>query len=200
MSRSIALLLSYLLHPAIYPILGTLLVLRVTPYHIPFKMFLICLVTVFVGTYVIPILASVILYRLKIIASLDMKVSGDRRVPYLIGALCYYLVAEVLQQLRIPVEAYHFLLASTIVIVLHLLVLRRHKPSAHLAGIGGFTGLVMCLSLKYSINFLPLIATAFILTGFIASARLMLGAHSRAELISGYFSGLVIIFAMCYFL
>lgn len=166
----------------------------------PFRLFIICLAAVFIGTYAIPILISLLLYRLKLIPSLEMSNAADRRLPYLVGALCYYLVAEMLEALQIPVEAYYFLLGSTAVILLHTVLLQYQKPSAHLAGIGGFTGLVLCLSMKYSINFLPLIAGCFILAGFVASARLKLRAHNNGELAFGYFSGLLIVFATCYFL
>lgn len=199
MNRTFAQVISYLLHPAVYPLLGVLAVIRFSPYHVEINVLFLTLIMVFVGTYIIPVAISFLLYRMNLISSLEMKTARDRRVPYLIGALCYYLVAMLVERIQLPREAYLYLLASTLIIVIHLICLLIFKPSAHLAGIGGLTGLLLALSLKFSINLLAILAVCFLLAGFVASARLYLKAHNYRELVFGYFSGLVIAGVMVYF-
>ncbi len=199
MNRTFAQVLSYLLHPAVYPLLGVLAVIRFSPYFVDVETLFLTLALVFTGTYIIPVLLSFLLYKLNFIASIEMKTARDRRVPYLIGALCYYIVASLVEQIQIPREAYLYLLASTLVIVIHLVALLFFKPSAHLAGIGGFTGLLMALSLKYGINLLPFLGVCFLLSGLLASARLFLKAHTGREILLGYLSGLLLVGVMVYF-
>ncbi len=157
------------------------------------------LLLVFIGTYIIPVLVTLLMYRLKMISSIEMKQARDRRFPYLVGALSYYFVSEVIKGLNIPRETHLFLLASTAVILLHLLLLRRFKPSAHMAGIGGFLGLLFALALHYRLNLIPLLALAIILAGLLASARLFLKAHNNFEVVFGFFSGLGLVFLILYF-
>ncbi len=151
------------------------------------------LALVFIGTYIIPMAITYWLFRLGLVASLEMEDARDRRIPYLIGAICYYMVASTVKNLQIPIETYLFLIGSTLVIVIHLFCLAFFKPSAHMGGIGGFTGLVFYLSIHYQLNLLPLIAICLLVSGFLASARLYLNAHTYGEIIFGYLSGLLVI-------
>lgn len=199
MNNRLATILSYVLHPAIYPLLGVLAAIQFVPFSVSSNTLVLTLGLVFVGTYVLPVCISYLLFKMGIILSLEMKRAKDRRIPYLIGALCYYLVAMLVEQIQLPTEVYFYLLAATLVIVIHLLGLLFFKPSAHLAGIGGLTGLLLALSIKYSINLLPFLAMAFFLAGLLASARLQLKAHTIKEVISGYFSGVILVAVMVYF-
>jgi len=192
-NRGLAQTLSYILHPAVYPVLGVILVLQVSPYFIPFQAVLWAILLVFTGTYLIPVLITLFMLRLKVISTLELRNASERRFPYLVGALSYYFVSEILAQLRLPSEIRLFLLASAGVILLHLVLLRFFKPSAHMAGIGGFLALVATLALEYRINLIILISVIILLAGFLGSARLFLKAHNNFELIFGFASGLVIV-------
>lgn len=198
MYKKSAQLLSYLLHPAVYPLLGTLVLLYFGPFYLSVKITLLALLLVFVGTYILPVTLSYLLYRLNVIHSLEMKTANERRVPYLVGTLCYYLVSILILQTELPSDVHLYILASTVVIGVHLVCLRFMKPSAHMAGIGGFTGLLLALSFEYHVNFIPILSLCFLLAGLVASARLYLKAHNPSELIFGYFSGLFIVGLMIY--
>lgn len=128
-----------------------------------------------------------------------MQNAKDRKIPYLVGAFCYYMIASILEKLQLPREAYYFLLASTIVIIVHLVLLSFMKPSAHMGGIAGFTALLLALSLKYQTNLIPIIAFSVLLSGFLASARLYLKAHTNTEIIVGFTSSLILVFLLVYF-
>ena len=198
MNRVTAQTLSYLLHPAVYPVLGVLVSLRLLPFHITAEIMLWTLSLVFIGTYILPLAITYWLYRIGYVPSLELGNAGDRRIPYLVGAVCYYLVASLIKSLALPIETYLFIIGSTLVIVIHLLCLRFFKPSAHMAGIGGFTGLIFYISVQYQLNLLPLIGFCMLLTGFLASARLYLKAHNAFELLFGYLSGFLVLFSILY--
>lgn len=200
MSTQLAKVLSYLFHPVIYPLIGLLIILNSVPYYIPSQVTLLALLFVFTGTYIIPVLVSFLMLKMKIVGSLEMKEAKDRRWPYLIGAISFYFTASALKKIGLANESYLFIQASAIVILLHFSLLKFWKPSAHLGAIGGFTGLLMALSLKYQIGFIVFIALAILVAGFLATARLSLKAHSPGELVFGYFSGLFIVAFLVYFL
>lgn len=158
------------------------------------------MVMVFCGTYLIPVLISLLFYRFKVISSLMMEKAEDRKWPYAVGALCFYFTASLVNSAGLAKEAYHFLLGSASTILLHLPLLKYLKPSAHMAGFGGFLGLLLSVSAKYALNLLPFIAGFLVLGGLIASARLALKAHTEKELLLGFLSGLILIFCSVYLL
>lgn len=199
MSKFLAKFFSYLLHPALFPILGVFTVLKLPPFIQSSKVIMLTVALVFCGTYLIPVVVSLLLYRLKVVSSLLMVEARDRRLPYAFSALSFYATALVLRNIEILHEAYLFLLASALVIIIHLFMLNFTKPSAHLAGIGGFLGLLMAISAKYGINLLPIIGMAFFLSGILAASRFYLKAHTWAEIIFGFASGWIIIFLILYF-
>lgn len=118
---------------------------------------------------------------------------SERRLPYLVGAGCYYLTSLFLKNLPLPEEAFLFLMASALVILVHLISFVYLKSSAHLGGIAGFTALLVCLSLKLQIPLIVYLAPCFLVAGFVASARLQLGAHTAREILFGYVSGFVLV-------
>lgn len=198
MNKQLANAISILFHPAIYPLIGLFFVFKYLPYHYSRDVVVLSMIMVFCGTYLIPVLISLILYRFKVISSLMMDKAEDRTWPYAVGAICFFLSASLVKNAGLAPEAYRFLLGSAITILLHLPLLRYLKPSAHLAGFGGFLGLLLAVSAKYAINMLPFIALFLVIGGLIASARLALKAHNGRELIIGFLSGLVIIFGSVY--
>ncbi len=200
MNSKLAKAISILFHPAIYPLVGLFFVLKYLPYHYDRKVVVLSMIMVFCGTYLIPVVVSVLLYRFKVIGSLMMEKAEDRKWPYAVGALCFYFTASLVNSAGLAKEAYLFLLGSASTILLHLPLLRYLKPSAHMAGFGGFLGLLLAVSAKYALNLLPFIAAFLVLGGLIASARLALKAHTGKELLLGFLSGLVLIFCSVYFL
>lgn len=199
MNRVLAQALSYLLHPALFPLLGTFVVLKLSPYHYPTRIILLVETLVFCGTYVIPVAISLLLFRLKVLESLLMKQARERRLPYVFAAVSFYLTALLVKNIDLLELPYLFLLGSAAVIVVHLFMLPFLKPSAHLAGIGGFLGTLMALSLRYQLNLLVLIALSVFLCGLLAAARLKLKAHNNTELWLGFATGFLILFALIAF-
>ncbi len=193
MNRSIAQALSYILHPAVFPVLGLIVIAQALPFYISSEALFFSLGIVFTGTYIIPLAVSFVLLQLGILQDIEMKTVNDRRLPYLIGACCFYFTALIMKSLFNIAEIHLFLSASAIVVLIHLMTFRFFKPSAHLAGIGGFTGLLLALSYKYQLGLIPFIALSFFLAGLLGTARLALAAHNLKEVLFGYLSGIIIV-------
>jgi len=71
-----------------------------------------------------------------------------------------------------------------------LLLYLNFKTSLHLVGISGFTTFMVLLSLNYNLNLIYLIASLLFLNGLLATARLILKAHSPIELLIGFILGI----------
>lgn len=193
MPRTLAQALSYFLHPALFPILGVLFILKMAPFTYDSHVVIITILMVFIGTYLIPLLISFLLLRMGLIHTMHMHHASERKIPYLVTALSFMLTASSILELGLLPQVHLFLWGSALVIVVHLVMLFYSKPSAHLAGIGGFTGLVVALSLQYQLNLLPLLMLSIFLSGMLASARYALGAHTLAELGVGFLTGAVLV-------
>lgn len=196
MGKKFALTLSYLLHPAVFPLLGTLVVVELLPLYVPRNMVFLAMGIVLFGTYFMPLLLTLALYKMGIISSIHMKERQDRKLPYLLTAICICLTAFVLEPTDVPIEVFVFLLASATVILLHLILLYFFKPSAHMGGIAGFLALVMSLALRYQVNFMLFILLAIAFAGLLGTARLTLKAHTPAEILIGFTTGWLVVFGV----
>lgn len=192
MPQKLAQALSYLLHPAIFPILGVLFILKMAPFAYGSQVVIITILMVFIGTYLIPLLLTFLLLRLRLIHTLHMHNAAERKIPYLITALSFMLTASSIFKLQLLPQVHLFLWGSALVVVVHLILLFFLKPSAHLGGIGGFTGLVIALSLQYQLNLLPLLMLSVFCAGLLGSARYTLQAHTLQEIGIGFVSGAVL--------
>lgn len=193
MPQKLAQVLSYLLHPALFPILGVLFILKTAPFTYSPKVVIITILMVFIGTYLIPLLLTFLLLRLRLIHNLHLRQAHERKIPYLITALSFMLTASSIFKLQLLPQVHLFLWGSAMVIMVHLTLLFFTKPSAHLAGIGGFTGLVIALSLHYQLNLLPLLMLCIFCAGLLGSARYAMQAHTLQELWIGFVSGALLV-------
>jgi hypothetical protein len=63
------------------------------------------------------------------------------------------------------------------------------KISLHSAGIGGITGLIIILSVAYSIDMTFFLSAAILISGLIITIRLVLNTHTVLQLVAGYVLG-----------
>lgn len=154
------------------------------------------LVLIFVGTFAVPSLLIFYLFRSGYVRSLYLNDLADRRLPYFLTALIYtfmtYLFAFRMQQVSTVAPEIAIMLGSIAVSILLVgLISLYWQISAHSVGIGGVLGSIGGLMLKFSLTdlFFPLLLLV-LLTGFVASARLKLNAHTPAEIGAGLALGL----------
>ncbi|KAB2808685.1 hypothetical protein [Phaeocystidibacter luteus] len=189
MSNRLAQFLSYLLHPAIIPTLGSLLVLTTIPEHVTEQQIWYISAFVLLSTYFMPAIVSVVMRRLGIISSLHMKDPKDRKYPFLVSIAFFLITANRLSGEEVPEEIIRLLLASAGTILLFYALLRVTKLSVHLAGIGGLTAVAIYLSHNYQVMMLEVIALLILLSGLLGTARLTLRAHTPMQVWVGYACG-----------
>ena len=201
LTKSLAYFLSVILHPLLMPTLLFGLLLFQVPAVLGMDAFsnslrFSLLVLIFVGTFMVPSLLIYYLFRSGYVHSLQLNTLADRRLPYFLTALVYMLLAYLFRYRMEGVSTFApeigILIGSIAVSILLVGVISLSwQISAHSVGIGGVVGIIASLLLKFSLTdlFIPLVFLV-LLTGFVASARLKLNAHTPAQIGAGLALGL----------
>ncbi len=200
MGKGIANILSYLFHPLAMPSLGVLFFLEAIPLNVPSALFYAIVAIVFIGTYLLPGLSTVLMKQMGVIQSIKMQTIDQRRWPFLVTGVYYLFVARMIVQFdtMITNQLFIFLMATAVSIVLVLFLLPITKLSIHMVGLGGVLGLVLGTAVDYELNLLPVLSTVFVVSGLVGTARLTLNAHKPSEIYIGYLIGFAIVFGAMY--
>ncbi|MFT6322808.1 MAG: hypothetical protein ACJAWO_000353 [Halieaceae bacterium] len=83
---------------------------------------------------------------------------------------------------------------SVIGVAVTLIITLFWKISAHMMGIAGFTGVVLALSYLTIPTSSTIIASLFVLSGLIGTARIKQDAHSLSQVLTGWLLGLSVSF------
>lgn len=193
--------ISIILHPILLPTLATLIFFIVSPNYYPLKQIYTVVGFVFLGSYVFPILLLILLKNFKFISNFDIPDLKEREIPIICLLIISLFIGKVLYNLpQLKILSVLFLGCFMALVIVYLFLKLNFKTSLHLAGISGFTGFVMLLSLYYGLNLIYLIALLFFLNGLLATARLILKAHTPKEIIIGFITGFGSISLTAYFL
>lgn len=203
MLRKIAWLISILFHPMFMCLVGVFIIFN-TPTYLNFGTILEhkkeYYVFIFVHTIIFPsiILFGISLFREPSFKRIMLSSISHRRMPYLISLLFYLLTIAIIYYKNAYVTyIFAFLIGCTICIAAaFLLSLARIKISAHMIGLGGIMGLLIGLSGVFSINLIPQIASWLLISGLVASSRLILGEHTPAQIYLGFLLGFFVQFGL----
>jgi hypothetical protein len=208
MIKKTAGLISLIFHPLLLPTFAVALMFFLPSYlalyPIEYKKAII--LVVFLSTFISPLLILLLLLNLRVISDLSLTDRKERILPlgisFLIYIASYFLSIKL--PLSIPDNISNFILLSAFVILCVFLLNFKFKVSAHLAGLGGFLGFFHVFVLKepvheilfrlfdFQFTSLHFLSIIILLTGFTASSRLLLKAHSISEISVGFLTGLCI--------
>jgi hypothetical protein len=189
MSTRLASALSYFSHPALIPLLGFAVLLHIQPFPLPFLSVIYSMVFLFVGTFLLPALFSVLLLYMGVIDSVQMEDAESRRWPFLISIVFFLITGFYLQMFPIPLVISRFIVGGALGILFLFILLPFTKASAHLSGIGGFSAFLLYLGSQYDVDLIAILIPTALATGLVATARLILKAHTPIELALGYSTG-----------
>jgi len=184
--------ISYIFHPLIMPLLGVIFYFSKTPRFIPDPIIKAKVFSITILTIILPILLYFLLKTIKRVESLELKTNKERIIPLILNVLIMVLIlSRVLPYDEIP-ELYYFylgILFSTLACL--FLAFFKFKASIHMIGSAGFFMFAIALSIHFKININGTIALMCVIIGAIATSRLHLKAHNNAELLIGFFVGLL---------
>jgi hypothetical protein len=152
-----------------------------------------------VTTIFFPLIIIYLMKRQGLIQSFQMETSRERRYPYLITAIFYFLTYNMFRQLQLPDMYTLYMMGATFLLIVVVIFNIWWKISTHMVGIGGVFGLVTGLALNLSLDLMFLIMIVMILAGIIGFARLKLNSHKPSEIYTGFLAGAVIMMGIFYF-
>lgn len=134
-------------------------------------------------------------YLLRTFGKVDTIMLSDtsqRKIPLLLQiALTYILIEKSVTIERFP-ELYFFFFGGIVsTIIAFVLVYAKIKASIHMIAISALTFFVIGLSIHSQENNLYSVVLLFFITGFVASSRLAMKAHTIKELAIGYLVGTI---------
>ncbi len=148
------------------------------------------IITVFTFTFLLPILNIYLMFKLKRIHSITLSNRNERTFPYIMTAIFYYGLFYLFYDLRIWQTIKIFIFCAGTAILLTALVNMRYKISAHMVGLGGLLGMIISLNILLRYDMLQFLLIGILISGIVASARLILDEHKPSQIYTGFFLGL----------
>lgn len=190
--RLICQIITYLFHPLLIPIYGTLFYFQVTPKYSPLSLQSGNILPIFILTVIIPIVSILILKNLGLIKSQLMLRSEERIYPLLVTVLLLLMVLLRVIPNHYTIELYYYFLGLVIAGTSCLMIaLVGRIVSLHMAGMGSLLAFMILLSIHFEKNIVVAISLCTLCTGLVAMARLYLRAHGRASILAGLLIGLL---------
>ncbi|MCB9174279.1 MAG: PAP2 family protein [Flavobacteriales bacterium] len=191
--KTIAKIFSYIFHPLIIPTLGMMIIFNTNSYvnfAIPFELKKAVTILVGLSTFIIPSLMTLLLLNRGYIKSVEMETTKERILPYGFTIVFYFFTIYMMLKAPIPPIIFNFMIGALVSVILAFIINLRWKISAHMTGMGGLTGALIAISFLLSVNLIPFIALAILISGLVASSRLILNAHDPLQLVAGFFLGI----------
>lgn len=199
METRLAKFISCIFHPVFMPVYGLLLLFNMKSFfslELILKARLLILAFVFVTTVLFPLLIVALMKRQGFIESYQMKTREERRFPYLITAVFYFVTYQMLRQMQLP-EIYSFyFMGATLLLAMVVIINIWWKISIHMVGVGGICGMLCGLTLALSFNMIFLISLIFLISGIVGYARLKLETHKSSEVYCGFLAGFSIMLGL----
>lgn len=195
MEDKIANIISVILFPLFLPSYAILIFFyynSFSTYLIPLNAKFMVFTINFITTCIFPMLFIFIMKRKGMIKSIQLETREERVFPLIITIIFFFVAYYMLRHIEV-LELFHFfLIGSTLLVIIALLINFLTKISIHMIGVGGITGTLIGLSLRMNADLVVLINISLILSGLTGYARLKLKAHNQSQIYSGFLCGLLI--------
>lgn len=183
---------SYIFHPLLMPIMGTILYYTVTPRYIDTQLVRAELFAITIITILIPIVIFFLLKNLRTVETIYLKEVKERKFPLMIQCILLLLIIKMVFDPYEDPELYYFFVGilfsafSALVMVFFKL-----KVSLHQMGVAGILLFLVGLSAHFKINLLITISFFLFVNGWVASSRLNNDSHTYPELGVGFLLGAI---------
>jgi hypothetical protein len=151
------------------------------------RMFMVMFLMIF-----FPAFSLFLAWRLKLIKSLSLENRPDRLVGFMLTMFFYFWASYVFRNLSdTPPVAAHFLLGSFLAVCGAWMCTIFYKISLHAVAMGGVIAFFILFGLQDPYLSGIYLTIPILIAGIVCSSRLILGAHNRFELVTGFFVGIV---------
>lgn len=189
-------IISGIAHPMLMPLFSVFVIfhsgtyLDFTPYQLVRAIYLI----VAISTILLPLSILPLLKAQRLISDYGLEKRSERVIP-LIFSMAFYLLGYYML-LKFPMTRIvaNLQLAAIVSIFIVMLISLKWKISLHMAGIGGFLGMILAFSINYSSSLRMVFMGAVLLAGLLAYSRLKLNLHIPSQVYAGFGIGFCIVF------
>ncbi len=199
MNETLAKLFSWIFHPIFIPMYSILIILYSFPFHyqfVPYKIWNITIIVLFLMTMAFPALIILIMKKLNMVGDIDISDQKQRIFPYLIF-IFFYLVTFLTFKPKV-VSSIVFLedplfstiiLGATISLMVAFFFNNFLKVSAHTMGVANLF-VFCCMLARYTQkNLFLLIFITLVMVALVGSSRIFLRAHTTREVYYGFLCG-----------
>ena len=191
--RFLAKVVSYILHPLFIPTYIFLLLMLLVPYEFaditPWQLKL-RLFSVFWLTAFFPAFAVFLLWRLKFSESIFLRTQKERIIPYIITMFFYWWMHYLSRNFADQPAVLKFFYTGIFMATSAGLILNNYyKISLHGIGMGGASMAIILFAFFYHQPMGIVIAGVLMLTGIVATSRLLISDHSQKEVYMGLLVG-----------
>ncbi len=195
METKLAKAISYIFHPLIIPTYALIILFNLHAYFallIPQIAKWQIIGLAFIITLVLPLFFIFLLLKNGVIKSFYMHNREERTFPFIITAIFYFLAYYLFRQIQIAPLFYFFILGSTLLIIITLIINFFWKISIHMIAIGGLLGTLLGISFVFKVNIPFLIFLVILCSGLIGFARIKLNSHNPPQVYAGFLTGVSI--------
>ena len=187
--------ISVLGHPLFMPLYAFGLLIYTNPYINMMitetsKYFILGILLVF--TIILPILTSVLFKLFGLIDSLYMKTAKERRWPFLLTLIWYYMGIQLLTRIYVPQSFLLLMIGATSIVGVALVITSRWKISIHMLGIGGVIGAIIGISQRFQFDHSILLIALILFAGLIGYSRLKTNSHNFRQVYAGFIVGIAV--------
>ncbi|WP_378185744.1 hypothetical protein ACE939_11565 [Aquimarina sp. W85] len=185
-------IISYLFHPILMPLSGTVCYFLTAPRFLSEDIIQSKLYGLFILTVLIPIICYFLLKTIGAISSIHLEVTSQRKIPLIIQSLLFLVVLRTIVDSYNYPELYFFFVGALFSsLTAFFMAIFNVKVSLHMIGVATVTIFLIILSIHFGVNLTNSISIAILITGLVATARLFLKAHNPLELTLGIFIGVL---------
>ena len=182
-------------HPLFMPVYAMVLIFEFNPYinlQVPNSIQVIVLSILSIFTIFLPLITAIFLKKFGVIKSIYMKTAEERKWPFLLSVLWYYIGFILLTTIALPISLYLLMIGAISVILIAHFITLRWKISIHMLGIGGLIGGMIGLSQRFQFDHFYLILILFFVAGLIGYARLKTKSHTYRQVYAGFILGVIV--------
>jgi hypothetical protein len=148
------------------------------------------MLSILLFTLFFPALSLFLAWRLKLVKSLSLDTRNDRLVGFIVTMFFYFWTSYVFRNLPdTPPVAAHFVLGTFLAVCAAWMCTIFYKVSLHAVAMGGLIAFSVLFSRVDPFTSGLYMAIPVLIAGIVCSSRLIMGAHNRFEMVSGFIVG-----------
>ena len=190
-------IISGVAHPMLMPLYSIFIVFHSGTYldYTPPQLIRVIYLIVAISTILLPVSVLPLLKAQKLVSDYGLDNKRERIIPLALSIIFYALGFYLLMKFPITRVVAHLQLAAIISIAVIASISTKWKVSIHMAGIGGFLGMIMAFSILFSSSLRMYFIAGILMAGLLAYSRLKLNLHTPSQVYAGFVLGFTIIFS-----